>query len=201
MKTKKLINPFVEIAGSKALFYGLLVMMLTGLTGYFSQTHFPDVISIKIIQEYLPLGYFFVQQLMIWLIPSLIFFVFAFWGSSSAVRVLDILGTLALARFPYFIAALLGFSGSIKRFGNYIMALVMEQDMSATISVIDIIMAIIILFLTILLTIWMVALMYNAFRVSSNLKGGKAVGLFIAGLFISIIATLFANMGLYQLWV
>ncbi len=200
MKIRKLFNPFEEIAGSKALFYGLLAMMLTGFTGYFSHIHFPDALSIKVIPEYLPLGYYFMQQLIIWLIPSLIFYGFAFFGSSSSVRVVDVFGTMALARFPYLFAAPLGFSGSIKRFGDYIMAMVMEQDMKATITTFDIIMAIILMFVMILLTVWLVALMYNAFRVSSNIKGGKAVGMFIAGLFISIIATMFANMWLHNMW-
>jgi hypothetical protein len=200
MRIKKLFNPFEEIAGSKALFYGLLAMMITGFTGYFSHTHFPDVLSIKIIPEYMPLMYFFVQQLLIWLIPSLIFYGFAFWGSSSSVRLVDVLGTMALARFPYIFAALLGFPGSMKRFGDYIIALVMEKDMTATISTFDIVMAIILMFVMILLTVWLVALMYNAFRVSSNLKGGKAVGMFIAGLFISIIVTIIVNIGLYNIW-
>jgi hypothetical protein len=141
-----------------------------------------------------------VQQLVIWLIPSLIFYGFAFWGSSSSVRLVDVLGTMALARFPYIFAALLGFPGSMKRFGDYIIALVMEKDMTATISTFDIVMAIILMFVMILLTVWLVALMYNAFRVSSNLKGGKAVGMFIAGLFISIIVTIIVNIGLYNIW-
>jgi hypothetical protein len=200
MKIRKLFNPFGEIAGSKALFYGLLAMMLTGFTGYFSHTNFPDVLSIKVIPEHMPLGYFFVQQLVIWLIPSLIFYGFAFWGSLSSVRVVDVFGTMALARFPYIFAAPLGFPGSIKRFGDYIMTLVMERDMTATISTFDITMAIILMFVMILLTVWLVALMYNAFRVSSNLKGGKAVGMFIAGLFISIISTMFVNIWLYNMW-
>ncbi|WP_291855162.1 hypothetical protein [Marinilabilia sp.] len=200
MKPSKLFNPFEEIAGAKALFFGFVVMLITGLTGYFSFTHFPDMISIKYIPEYLPLSYYFVQQVVIWLIPSLIFYVFALIGSSSSVRVVDIFGTMALARFPYIIAAVLGFSGSMKRFGDYLMALFMEHDTTATISTFDIVTAIVVMFLMLLLTVWLVALMYNAFRISSNLKGGKAVGLFIAGLFISIIATMLVNIWLYGLW-
>lgn len=200
MKTSKFFNPFEEIAGAKALFYGFIVMLITGLTGYFSSTHFPDMISIKYIPEYLPLSYYFVQQVVIWFIPSLIFYVFALIGSSSSVRVIDVFGTMALARFPYVIAAVLGFSGSMKRFGDYLIALLMEHDTTATISTFDIVIAIVLIFLMLLLTVWLVALMYNAFRISSNIKGGKAVGLFIAGFFVSVVATILAGVWLYNLW-
>lgn len=195
---KTLFNPFQEIGGSKALFYGLVAMLVTGIIGYLSRTHFPDVISIKYIPGQLPLSYFFIQQLIIWLIPSVFFYLLALMGSSSSVRVIDIFGTQALARYPYIIAAFIGFSDSLQKFADYIMAVALENDMSATLSVWDITMAIVLIIVSLLLAIWLVALMYNAFRISANLKGGKAVGLFIAGLVGSVLASIYAGMQLYK---
>jgi hypothetical protein len=42
---------------------------------------------------------------------------------------------------------------------------------------------------------WMVALMYKSFSVSCNVKGGKAIGTFVAGL---IIAEILSKLALVQ---
>ena len=49
--------------------------------------------------------------------------------------------------------------------------------------------AILLMMLTILLSIWLVALMYNAFKVSANLKGAKSGGLFTLAFIVSIVCT------------
>ncbi|WP_462318014.1 hypothetical protein [Marinilabilia sp.] len=198
MKINKLFNPFNEIAGSKALFWGLLAMLITGLIGYFSQTHFPDIISIKYIPVGLPLWYYFIQQLVIWLIPSIVFYLLALLGSSSSVRIIDFFGTQALARYPYVLAAITGFSGSMKRFGEYIIEIAVEQNQEASISSFDLIRYVVIIIVSLLLVVWLVGLMYNAFRISANLKGAKAVGLFIAGFVISFLLSLFTGIQLYN---
>ncbi|WP_146192262.1 hypothetical protein [Marinilabilia rubra] len=194
----KIFNPFHEIAGSKALFLGLLAMLATGLIGYFSHTHFPDIISIKYIPVSLPLWYYFIQQLVIWLIPSVIFYLLALLGASSSVRIIDVFGTQALARYPYVLASITGFSGSMKRFGEYIIEVAMEQNQEASISSFDLIMSILIIVASLLLVVWMVGLMYNAFRISANLKGARAVGLFIAGFAVSFLVSLFTGIQLYN---
>ena len=200
MKLSRLFNPFREIAGSKALFYGLLAMMVTGITGYFSHTHFPDIVSIKYIPEHLPLGYYFFQQLIIWLVPSIVFYLLAMIGASSSVRIIDVFGTQALARFPYVIAAVTGFSGSMKRFVDYITALVVEQNLQASLSSFDMVMAIVLIFISLLLAVWVVALMYNAFRISANLKGAKAIVLFMIGFVAAMVISLYLGVKAYYLW-
>jgi hypothetical protein len=50
----------------------------------------------------------------------------------------------------------------------------------------------------VLFSIWMIALMYNAFRISCNIKDSKAVGGFIAGLLISEVVSAIIFFQLYQ---
>ena len=57
-------------------------------------------------------------------------------------------------------------------------------------------MAIFLIVLTLLLTVWMITLMYNAYKVSANLKSTRLVLTFIAGLILSIILSGLFN---YQL--
>ncbi len=183
----KLLNPFEYIAGIKSLVVGLLIIVSTSIAGYFSNTHFPDVISVKIDCSF-PLWYLLVQGFLNWLLISTIFYIAALIFSRSAIRFIDVFGTQALARFPYFFAAFTGFSDTLNAFGRYILYTFLQQGEPINLSAFQIASAIVLLVITILLTIWMVALMFQALKVSANLKGKKLTLIFIAGLIISIVA-------------
>jgi cytochrome c oxidase assembly factor CtaG len=68
------------------------------------------------------------------------------------------------------------------------------------ISTIEISLAIATILFTIFLTIWMIALMYNAFKVSTNMKGSKSVIIFIVGLVVSIVITTLITSQLIQIF-
>ncbi len=178
----KLINPFKYIAGGKSLILGILVLLATGVTGYFSHTHFPDLVSVKVGANF-PILYFIIQSLANWFVFSLLLWLSAIIASKSSVRLVDVLGTQALARFPYFIAAFFSFSGALEQYGKYLIWKNLQVGEPIEITTSATVTAIIFMFLTIMLTVWMVTLMYNAFRVSTNLKGPKLYLIFI-GVFI-----------------
>lgn len=188
----KLINPFRYIAGGQSLFIGLLFIIATSVTGYFSHTHFPDVISVKIGFE-MPIMYFLFQGLINWIVLSTVFYVAAVIFSKSSIRIIDIYGTQAFARAPYLLAAFTGFSDSLNNFGKYILWTMLQQGESIHLSAFEIALAILILSITVLLTVWLISLMFNAFKVSSNIKGTKLILIFITGLIISIIITYYST--------
>jgi hypothetical protein len=188
----KLFNPFKFIAGSKSLVVGLIIIVSTSIVGYFSHTHFPDVISVKIGFE-MPITYFLFQGLLNWLVLSTVFYIAAVVFSKSSIRIIDIYGTQAFARAPYFLAAFTGFSNSLNNFGKYILWAMLQQGESIHLSAFEIALAILVLLTTVLLTVWMITLMFNAFKVSSNIKGTKLILIFISGLLISIIITYYST--------
>ena len=187
-----LFNPFRFIAGGKALILGGITMVLTALVGWLSHTHFPDVISLKSSPGY-PFYYLLFQTFVNWLLLSSLIYGYSKVVSKSSVRALDIFGTQALARFPYLPGAFIGFSGSMERFAKYILSKTMQPDLDNSITPTDIGIAVLIIILSLLLLIWLFVLMYNAFSLSSNLKGSKAVIGLIACLIISVIAAQFIN--------
>lgn len=187
-----LFNPFRFIAGGKALILGGIIMVLTALVGWFSHTHFPDIISLKSNSDY-PFSYLLFQTFVNWFLFSSLIYGYSKAVSKSSVRALDIFGTQALARFPYLPGAFIGFSGSMERFTKYILSKTMQPDLDISITQTDIGIAVLIMVLSLLLLIWLFVLMYNAFSLSSNLKGSKAVIGFIVCLVISVIASQFIN--------
>lgn len=195
---KKLLNPFKYIAGGYALFIGVVVILITSFIGYLSNTHFPDVISVKASFEY-PLSYYIIQNLANWIVISIILYLVSILFSTSKVRVIDIFGTQALSRAPYLLAAFIGFSGSLEKFGKYILWKLLEIGEPVNISTTSIVFAIIFMIVTLVLTIWLIILMFNAFRVASNIKGAKSVILFIIALLLSIFISAFTTNQLIQI--
>ncbi len=185
---KKLTNPFTYIAGSKALLYGLLAIIASSLIGHFSNTHFTGILSIKMCPS-LPLSYFMMQGFINWLILSGLLYLAAILLSKSSVRIIDIFGTLALSRAPYVLAALTGFSKSMQKFGLYLVWTYLKQGEPVEITSLEKGIAIFWLVFNLLMTIWYVALMFNAYKVSTNLKDAKLILSFIVVLILTIIIT------------
>ncbi len=194
---QKLFKPFVYIAGLKSLLIGLLIILATSIVGYLSNTHFPDIISVK-IGFTSSVWYLVVQSLLNWLSISILLYLAAIILSKSSVRMLDIFGTQALARYPYFFVAFIAFSESMREFGAYLAWTFLHSGEPVEISTFSIILAVSLIILTFLLTIWMVALMFNAFKISANLKGPKLVTSFIVAMIGAMILSSYLSIILIQ---
>ncbi|MDD2491393.1 MAG: hypothetical protein PHV12_04270 [Bacteroidales bacterium] len=189
---RKLINPFNYIAGAKSLLIGLAMIFITSLTGYYSNTFFPDILSVKTGVE-LTFKVSLLFNIVNWLSISLLLYIASLIFSKSSVRFIDLFGTQALARSPYLLAALLGFSKSINRLGEYFLWKYLSIGEPTDISSLEMTIAVVLLTLIVIISIWMITLMYNAFKVSSNIKGGKSVTIFIIVFILSIILSAFVN--------
>ena len=164
---EKLFNPFLFVAGTKALLIGLGVMILTAVIGFASHSHFNGVIDFhKFSNNY---SQFIAEQGIIWGCAVLVFFCAGLLFSKSSIRFIDVAGTMALSRWPMIFTAILGFGikSGISR----------VEDITASTIAFG--------FGALLFVIWLVALMYNAFSVSCNLKGAKCTIIFIVSLLLA----------------
>ncbi len=172
---KWLFNPFIYLADVKALFWGWLAMIVTAFIGMFSHTHFDGVIDVHTAGKTFSIGFHLLEQLVDWACATLIFWGIGAAVSKSVVRAIDIAGTMAFARIPMIFAAIAGFGikvpGQLKTVDEITNAITPTVIICSLVSLVFL--------------IWMVALMYNAFRVSTNLKGGKAITVFIVCLLFS----------------
>lgn len=163
-----LFNPFKKLAGFKALLLGIAIMLITSGIAYFSYCHFDGALDAHIGES----GAFrvYVLEFVIdWLSIAIIFYLTGILFSKSRIRWFDVAGTTALARYPYLFLALLAFALPITKEGFPIIN----------------IRFIVVTILILLVTIWYIALLYNAFRVSCNLKKEKAIPAFIVALIIA----------------
>lgn len=179
-----LFNPFRIMAGSKALFLGVSIILITAFLGSLSNTHFDGVLDVHIGLK-APTWLFFAENLIDWLCMVLFLFFSALIVSRSQWRFIDILGTQALSRWPTLITVLVMLPNANRRFGEYLMSKLGRSAEAATINSTDAIIFVIAAIIALLMIIWMVALMYKAYAVSCNVKGAKAGVTFIISLILA----------------
>lgn len=193
-----LINPFVYLAGGRALLLGLAVIALAALAAFFSHAHFDGVLDTH-VGAAAPLWLFFAEGLVDWLCLAAAIFIAGKIISRTAFRFVDVLGTQALARWPTVFISLLVLPGAFHRFSTELPhQLTQLQSGKFELNVADAAVFGIVVLLLIPLTCWTVALMYQSFRVCCNVKGGKAIGAFVVALIAAEILSKACLWPIYQ---
>ena len=179
-----LFNPFQFVAGLKALLIGLAIILISAFLGSLNTTHFDGALDVHIGQP-APALFFFAEGLIDWICVSIPLFLLGLIVSRSSLRVVDVFGTQALARWPYLITSLVMLPGANRRFAERLVPGFSQAGSPAPFSSADLLVFALAMFLSLLMLIWMVALMYRAYAVSCNVKGAKAIITFIVGLVIA----------------
>lgn len=184
-----LFNPFRTIGGTKALWIGWVIMLITAGVSIYSRCHFDGALDVHVGQNTTEIVYF-LEPLINWSVLTLIFYITGLLLSTSAIRWIDYAGTVALARYPYLLAALIAFA--LPTIDPESLMNIPDMDASTLVSLM--ITSILIL----LVSIWMIMLLYRAFTISGNLRGRRAVWGFIIALLISEIITVIIFHYLYK---
>ncbi len=181
-------KPFTRVAGWPALGIGLAAVILTSLIAQRNHIVFDTVLGAHFIYA-TPW-----QSIAIHLI-SWLCLVICMWGagkifSKSSIRLIDISGTMAFARIPLILAAFAGFLPSLSTG--------IEALVSFNYSFSKIWSLVVFLIITIFAIIWFVALAYNGFKVSCNLKGTKCTIIFTVSLILSQILSTVLNLAVMK---
>jgi len=165
MKIRWLFNPFERIAGWQALFIGLVAISFTAIFGKLTRLSFDGVLDIH--PGTLGFSAAFAMQAVNFFVLFLTMWLAGVCFSKSKLRVVDIAGTMALARAPMLLLTVVCFLPVVPE------------------SLFDIPRQIVFTLICIPLAIWMIALMYNAYTVSCHLKGTRAVVSFAGALIVA----------------
>jgi len=176
-----LFNPFSFVAGYQALLLGLGIMLISALLGFLGNTHFDGVLDVhKGLGT--PLWFFLAEGIINWLSIAMPLFFFGLTISNSSVRMIDVFGTQALARWPYIVTCVVMLPEANQRFSTYIISRFTSMAASVTINYTDMLIFIFASLVAVIMAVWMVALMYKAYTVSCNIKGTRAIVTFIVSL-------------------
>lgn len=175
-----LFKPFIRIAGVQALLLGLLVISITAVVCSYGHCHFDGLLDTHIGAPK-PMLVYFCESLIDWFSVSCTFYVAGLIFSSSKIRIIDVMGTSALARWPMLLLALISLYPFHQPKGIH--------DISVGLICFSLV--------ALVFTIWMIVLLYQAFVISCNMKGGKAIGSFIGAI---ILAELFSKFIIFKLY-
>lgn len=185
--------PFKYIAGTKALAIGIVAMILISIFGYLGNVFFNGVIGPNIAATGVSSPYIVhaIMQISALFSLTLVFYITARIVSKSAVRLIDIAGTMALSQAPFILVALAGLIPAT----HLDIASMNTVGLEGFIQIIEdnIVMITLISILSILIIVWTVALKYNAYTISANIRGAKAIVSFIVAIIISEILARIIN--------
>lgn len=180
-----LFNPFVRIGGQQALTIGLSLIVVTGLVAAAGETHFSGLLLITpglSVPFWVPV----VEGFVIWIVISVLFGLASLLVAPRTVRLVDIAGTQALARAPLLLAFLPNLPAPVRDANRETLAALVDGRLPPQTAA-----GLIAGVLGGVCMVWMVALMWKAFAVSCNQRGGRAVAVFLAVLIGGHLASLF----------
>lgn len=183
--SKWLFRPSEYVSDFKALFIGLTAIMLSGILNMFSGTHFDGVLDVHMGSNEKTSWLFLCEGLINLISISGLLFISGKLFSASSIRFIDVIGTQAMARWPLFVVALCTLIIPHQAVDQFIIAKALNVKTDVNIEVYQILLFVLLSLILLLVTIWTIILMYRAFSVSCNLKGARAVWIFIVSLLIA----------------
>lgn len=186
---KRLFNPFEKYTERQLLLFGTLAALVGGVVAWLCNARFDGALDLHFTAEVTPL-----QTITDFLsrVGSLLLFL---WIASRFVnrktRLIDLLSTIIIAHIPYYILPPFNCTGTIYGIGERLKeGMNAAQQLNWMPGAGELVLLIVFGLLTILMTVWSVALLFNGYRVATNAKGAKPVVLFIAALLFAEIVSL-----------
>jgi len=155
-----LMNPYTRIAGLSAFGLGMIFMVLIGFFGAANGVVFDGVLDmhfpgkVTLLNSFLYLAIDLVSLILVMFIAGL--FV------SKTFRFVDILGTMTLSKAPFLILALVAYFVTVPD---------MKDILKDPNIIFQSVSFLVILILSLPIIIWNITLIYNAFKVSCDVKG------------------------------
>ena len=172
---KALFNPFRYIAGAKALIFGLVFIVASTLLLYSGGFIQDSYIHIGMADA--PLWHVATMHFVWWLLPALLLYLCGLALSKSKIRIIDILGTTAFAQL---ILLLMIAPMLLPVVMNNMLESVAALQSGAIIEPTSLMPIIIYSIWSLICLVVFYIWNYNAFAVSCNVSGWKAIVAFIA---------------------
>ena len=188
------LNPFQKIAGFKALVIGMVILVLTCYLGVKAGLYYFGPVSVinasalakqNIHHLFLFLLY---QNVVIWLVLAVSFMIAAKILQKNKIRIIDFLGTVALARFPTLLITICIYL--IRVFYPSTLEVDMSKGLPIHANLIQYLVSLIIS----TLVVWQAFTYFYAFKESSGLLGKKLLWGFLGVIIlVQFIALPFTN--------
>ncbi|MFR1237006.1 MAG: YIP1 family protein [Barnesiella sp.] len=169
LNMKQLFNPFERVAGYRSLLWGIAGMIIATLFSVMADIHYHGLLHFGPAPN--PVWWCFaIEHLVVWIVPAVLFYIFGLIFSKSRIRPVDVLGTTAFAQLPFILMSAFYLLPPLKRFLQLPVDTMVPQQLLQSP---DFIKGMWLSLIGMLFLIWVLIWMYQAFRISCNLKGYK----------------------------
>jgi hypothetical protein len=190
-----LFCPFAFIAGGQALAWGLVAILMAGLIAYAGGTQFNGVLDAQNGRT-LSLAGSLLEGFSDWLCLAVTVALTGKVASRTSFRLLDVLGTQALARGPTVFVALLTLPPAFNSYSRTLLAHLTSDPLVPPPINSSAVYFLVASLLMLPFLIWEIVLMYQAYAVSCNVRGWKAVLSFVSALILAEILSKLALLAL-----
>lgn len=170
MKSRYLYNPFTQIAGFKSFIIGIFGLLVTTCLSFNTGTHFYGLLNIDFAKDS-DYWVYLMENLSNWFFLSIFLHISGLILSKSKIRTIDTFGTTLLSRIPLALAPLIR---TIPLFQSFV---IRSWEMYFIIG------------LYLVSLIWTIILLFNAFKISCNLRNERLIVSFIISLILSEVCT------------
>ncbi|WP_455668283.1 hypothetical protein [Phocaeicola sp.] len=172
MKEKEIVercvNPFIWIAGMPALLWGVLGLVASTLLSWASSYHYHGLLHFGPAPN--PAWWcYLAEHLIVWLVPALIFYLGGIVLSRSRIRIVDVFGTVLFAQIPLIGMNLINILPPMKTLLHLNPNMPPQELLAQPGMVAAIILSLCGLPFLVATLVWM----FNALKVSCNLKQGQ----------------------------
>lgn len=175
------LNPFTRIAGWQSLIWGMIGIVVATVISYYSQYHYHGLLHFGPAPNN-TFACFAIEHLVVWLIPSLLFWVGGLIFSKSRIRVVDVFGTVAFAQLPFIIMNLVSLLPPMQKLNQLDPNLPLNELMEISKQP-DFLLGVWVTLFSLVFFIWGLVWMFGALKVSTNLKGNKLGIIYCIGIF------------------
>ncbi|WP_286007957.1 YIP1 family protein [Barnesiella viscericola] len=172
-------NPFYRVAGYTSLVWGVVGIVVSTAIAFLGDIHFHGLLH----YGGAPNGAwwcFVVEHLVVWLVPSVLIYLSALFGSRSHVRPVDVLGTVAFAQLPFVLLSLFMALPPMREVATIQSVQAVDALLTDTPRLLVLVWIGVV---SLLLSIWVLYWLFRAISVSCNLKGRNLWIVFIIGAF------------------
>ncbi|WP_455672212.1 hypothetical protein [Phocaeicola sp.] len=162
---KKIMNPFIRIAGMQALLWGTMGLVISTGLSWMSGYHYHGLLHFGPAPN--PAWWcYLAEHLIVWLVPALLFYLGGIFFSRSRIRVIDVLGTVLFAQLPLLGMNVINLLPPMKVFAQIDINMSAQEMMTQPNFMTAMFLTLLELPFFIITLVWM----FNALNVSCNLK-------------------------------
>ena len=177
-----IFNPFEKISEKKLLLIGITSMLVGALLGYLFNARYDGVFDLHFEKN---TSYFnALLDILISVSTTCILLLAVGKYTNSKTRLIDIFNACSMAKIPFYVLTLFNINNWIY-YSSEKLVESLQHNLMKMPSLSEFVPVLLFSMLTILGLVLSALLLFNGYKVATNAKGTKSIGLFVVALFLA----------------